>query len=59
MSLNVLLTSIGLGCIIAALAQTFLPLDGEFLTVAGLVTGVLLLFAIRLPRLHRPIQGRH
>ena len=59
MSLNILLTSIGLGCIVAALAQTFLPLDGEFLTIAGIAAGVLLLFAIRLPRLHRPIQGRH
>jgi uncharacterized membrane protein len=59
MSLNIVLTSIGLGCIVAVLAQTCLPLDGEFLTTAAIASAVLLLFTIKLPRLSRPVQGKH
>jgi hypothetical protein len=58
MSLNIVLTSIGLGCIAATLAQTILPLDGEFWTTAAIASAVLLLFTIKFPRLSRPVQSR-
>jgi len=58
MSLNIILTSIGLGCIVAVLAQTVLPLDGEFWTTAAIASVVLLLFTLKLPRLSRPVQGK-
>ena len=58
MSLNILATSIALGCIVAALAQTILPLDGEFLKIAAIASLVLLVFTIRLPRRQRSIRGK-
>ncbi len=58
MSLNILITSIGLGCIVAVLAQIILPLDGEFLKTAAIASAALLLFAVKVPRPHRPIRRK-
>jgi hypothetical protein len=58
--MNFLMTSVGLGCVVAVLAQTIMPdlLAGKFLETAAIASIVLILFAIKIPGLHKPIRGR-
>ena len=50
--MNFLITSVGLGCIVAALAQWILPglLTGKFLETAAVASVALILLGIMPPR---------
>jgi len=58
--MNFLMTSIGLGCVSAVLAQTIMPslLAGKFLETAAIASILLILLGVRIPGLHKPIRGR-
>jgi len=58
--MNFLMTSIGLGCVAAVLAQTIMPnlLAGKFLETAAIASILLILLGVRIPGLHKPIRGR-
>lgn len=57
--MNFLLTSVCLGCIVAALAQWILPglLGGKFLETAAVASLVLIVLAIKPPRFRKPSGG--